>query len=134
MIHPHDILIIGGGLTGLRAALQVSDVGLTVAVVSKVHPLRSHSVAAQGGMNASPGNVEGEDGTKDSWQNHAYDTVKGSDYLADQDAVARVCREASTAVIELEHLGMVWSRLANGKIAQRPFGGAGFPRTCYAAD
>jgi succinate dehydrogenase flavoprotein subunit len=134
VIHPHDVLIIGGGLTGLRAALRVSDAGVDVAVVSKVHPLRSHSVAAQGGMNASLGNVEGEDGTKDNWQNHAYDTVAGSDYLADQDAVARMCREAPTAVIELEHLGMVWSRLANGKIAQRPFGGAGFPRTCYAAD
>ena len=134
MIHRHDVLIIGGGLTGLRAALRVSDAGLNGAVVSKVHPLRSHSVAAQGGMNASLGNVKGEDGTKDSWKNHAYDTVKGSDYLADQDAVERLCREAPTAVIELEHMGTVWSRLADGKIAQRPFGGAGFPRTCYAAD
>ena len=134
MIHHHDVLIIGGGLTGLRAALRVSDAGLNGAVVSKVHPLRSHSVAAQGGMNASLGNVKGEDGTKDSWKSHAYDTVKGSDYLADQDAVERMCREAPTAVIELEHMGTVWSRLENGKIAQRPFGGAGFPRTCYAAD
>ena len=134
MIHRHDVLIIGGGLTGLRAALRVSDAGLNGAVVSKVHPLRSHSVAAQGGMNASLGNVKGEDGTKDSWKNYAYDTVKGSDYLADQDAVERLCREAPTAVIELEHMGTVWSRLADGKIAQRPFGGAGFPRTCYAAD
>jgi len=134
VIHRHDVLIIGGGLTGLRAALRVSDAGLNGAVVSKVHPLRSHSVAAQGGMNASLGNVKGEDGTKDSWKNHAYDTVKGSDYLADQDAVERLCREAPTAVIELEHMGTVWSRLADGKIAQRPFGGAGFPRTCYAAD
>ncbi|MGD0170974.1 MAG: FAD-binding protein [Halobacteriota archaeon] len=134
MIHHYDVLIIGGGLTGLRAALRVSDAGLNGAVVSKVHPLRSHSVAAQGGMNASLGNVKGEDGTKDSWKNHAYDTVKGSDYLADQDAVERLCREAPTAVIELEHMGTVWSRLADGKIAQRPFGGAGFPRTCYAAD
>jgi len=134
VIHHHDVLIIGGGLTGLRAALRVSDAGLNVAVVSKVHPLRSHSVAAQGGMNASLGNVEGEDGTKDSWKSHAYDTVKGSDYLADQDAVERMCREAPAAVTELEHMGTVWSRLANGKIAQRPFGGAGFPRTCYAAD
>lgn len=134
MIHHYDVLIIGGGLTGLRAAMRVSDAGLNGAVVSKVHPLRSHSVAAQGGMNASLGNVKGEDGTKDSWKNHAYDTVKGSDYLADQDAVERLCREAPTAVIELEHMGTVWSRLADGKIAQRPFGGAGFPRTCYAAD
>ncbi|HEX7515547.1 MAG TPA: FAD-binding protein, partial [archaeon] len=134
VIHYHDVLIIGGGLTGLRAALRISDAGLDGAVVSKVHPLRSHSVAAQGGMNASLGNLEGESGTKDSWKSHAFDTVKGSDYLADQDVVERMCREAPTAVIELEHMGMVWSRLEDGKIAQRPFGGAGFPRTCYAAD
>ncbi|MGZ4921551.1 MAG: FAD-dependent oxidoreductase [Halobacteriota archaeon] len=134
MMHHHDVLIIGGGLTGLRAALRISDAGLSGAVVSKVHPLRSHSVAAQGGMNAALGNVKGEHGTMDSWEGHAYDTVKGSDYLADQDVVARMCREAATAVIELDHMGMVWSRLENGKIAQRPFGGAGFPRTCYAAD
>ena len=133
-VHYHDVLIIGGGLTGLRASLQVSDAGINVAVVTKVHPLRSHSVAAQGGMNASLGNVPGEGGTIDSWETHAYDTVKGSDYLADQDAVARMCREAPATVIELEHMGTVWSRLENGKIAQRPFGGAGFPRTCYAAD
>jgi succinate dehydrogenase / fumarate reductase flavoprotein subunit len=133
-IHFHDVIIIGGGLTGLRAALQVSDSGLNGAVVSKVHPLRSHSVAAQGGMNASLGNVPGDDGTSDSWEMHAYDTVKGSDYLADQDAVERMCREATSTVYELEHMGTVWSRLENGKIAQRPFGGAGFPRTCYAAD
>lgn len=134
MIHQHDVIIVGGGLTGLRAALRIDDAGLDVAVISKVHPLRSHSVAAQGGMNASLGNVKGENGVKDSWKNHAYDTVKGSDYLADQDAVERMCREAPRTVIELEHMGTVWSRLENGKIAQRPFGGAGFPRTCYAAD
>lgn len=134
MIQHHDVLIIGGGLTGLRAALRISDAGLNGAVVSKVHPLRSHSVAAQGGMNASLGNVKGEGGMTDSWESHAYDTVKGSDYLADQDVVERMCRAAPTAVIELEHMGTVWSRLENGKIAQRPFGGAGFPRTCYAAD
>jgi len=133
-VHCHDVLIIGGGLTGLRASLQVSNAGINVAVVTKVHPLRSHSVAAQGGMNASLGNVPGEGGSIDSWEAHAYDTVKGSDYLADQDAVARMCREAPATVIELEHMGTVWSRLKNGKIAQRPFGGAGFPRTCYAAD
>jgi succinate dehydrogenase / fumarate reductase flavoprotein subunit len=134
MIRHHDVLIIGAGLTGLRAALRISDAGLNGAVVSKVHPLRSHSVAAQGGMNAALGNVKGEDGATDSWKSHARDTVAGSDYLADQDAVERMCREAPTAVIELEHMGMGWSRLDNGKIAQRPFGGAGFPRTCYAAD
>ncbi len=133
-IHYYDVVIVGGGLTGLRAALRVRDAGLDVTVVSKVHPLRSHSVAAQGGMNAPLGNVPGEDDASDSWEMHAYDTVKGSDYLADQDAVARMCSEANATVIELEHMGTVWSRLKNGKIAQRPFGGAGFPRTCYAAD
>jgi succinate dehydrogenase / fumarate reductase flavoprotein subunit len=126
--------VIGGGLTGLRAALQLSRAGLSVAVISKVHPLRSHSVAAQGGMNAALGNVPGEGGARDSWERHATDTVKGSDFLADQDAVALMCREAPTAVYELEHLGTVWSRLKDGRIAQRPFGGAGFPRTCYAGD
>jgi succinate dehydrogenase / fumarate reductase, flavoprotein subunit len=128
------VIIIGGGLTGLRAALQVSNSGLNGAVISKVHPLRSHSVAAQGGMNASLGNVAGDDGTSDDWRMHAYDTVKGSDYLADQDAVEKMCLEATATIYELEHMGTVWSRLDNGKIAQRPFGGAGFPRTCYAAD
>jgi succinate dehydrogenase / fumarate reductase, flavoprotein subunit len=133
-IHHYDVLIIGGGLTGLRAALRVSNAGFNGAVVTKVHPLRSHSVAAQGGMNASLGNVPGDKDTKDSWETHAYDTIKGSDYLADQDAVAIMCREAPATVLELEHMGTVWSRLENGKIAQRPFGGAGFPRTCYVAD
>ena len=133
-IHSHDVLVVGGGLTGLRAAMQASDAGLDVVLISKVNPLRSHSVAAQGGMNASLGNVKGENGAEDSWEMHAYDTVKGSDYLADQDAVELMCREAPKSVIELEHLGTVWSRLENGKIAQRPFGGAGYPRTCYAAD
>ena len=101
MIRHHDVLIIGGGLTGLRAALRISEAGLNGAVVSKVHPLRSHSVAAQGGMNAALGNVKGENGATDSWKSHARDTVAGSDYLADQDAVERMCREAPTAVIEL---------------------------------
>ncbi len=133
-IHYHDVLIIGGGLTGLRAAFQVSNSGLSGALISKVHPLRSHSVAAQGGMNASLGNVPGDDDASDDWKMHAYDTVKGSDYLADQDAVEKMCLEAIATVYELEHMGTVWSRLENGKIAQRPFGGAGFPRTCYAAD
>ena len=133
-VHDYDVIIIGGGLTGLRAALQVTRAGISSAVVSKVHPLRSHSVAAQGGMNASLGNVSGPGGTSDSWEQHASDTVKGSDYLADQDAVVRMCREAAATIFELEHMGTVWSRLEDGKIAQRPFGGAGFPRTCYAAD
>ncbi len=133
-LHHVDVIIIGGGLTGLRAALQLSRAGRSCALLSKVHPLRSHSVAAQGGMNASLGNVPGTEGATDSWERHAYDTVKGSDYLADQNAVVRMCREAPATVIELEHMGTVWSQLEDGKIAQRPFGGAGFPRTCYAAD
>jgi len=133
-VHDYDVIIIGGGLTGLRAALQISRADLSCAILSKVHPLRSHSVAAQGGMNASLGNVPGSMGAIDSWERHAYDTIKGSDYLADQNSVVRMCKEAAATVIELEHMGTVWSRLENGKIAQRPFGGAGFPRTCYAAD
>ena len=133
-VHECDVVIIGGGLTGLRAALQVFRAGQSCAIVSKVHPLRSHSVAAQGGMNASLGNVPGPEGTRDNWERHAYDTVKGSDFLADQDAVELMCREAPAAVFELEHMGTVWSRLEDGRIAQRPFGGAGFPRTCYATD
>jgi len=131
-IHSHDLVIIGGGLTGLRAALEGVRSGLDVAVVSKVHPLRSHSVAAQGGINAALGNAAG--GEDDNWEKHAFDTVKGSDYLADQDAVEIMCREAPTTVVELEHMGTVFSRTEDGRIAQRPFGGAGFPRTCYAAD
>jgi succinate dehydrogenase / fumarate reductase flavoprotein subunit len=131
-LHTHDIIIIGGGLSGLRAAYEVLASGLNVALISKVHPLRSHSVAAQGGINAALGNAE--KAGPDSWESHAFDTVKGSDYLADQDAVDIVCKDAPRAVIELEHMGTLFSRLENGKIAQRPFGGAGFPRTCYAAD
>jgi succinate dehydrogenase / fumarate reductase flavoprotein subunit len=99
---------------------------------SKVHPLRSHSVAAQGGINAALGNAPAP--VKDTWENHAFDTIKGSDYLADQDAVEVVCREAMERVIEMEHWGVLFSRNEDGKIAQRPFGGAGFPRACYAAD
>jgi succinate dehydrogenase / fumarate reductase flavoprotein subunit len=130
--HEYDIVIIGGGLAGLRAAYEANAAGLKVAVISKVFSLRSHSVAAQGGINASLGNAEGAG--DDNWEKHAFDTVKGSDYLADQDAVEIMCREAPGAVIEMEHMGTVFSRLNDGRIAQRPFGGAGFPRTCYAAD
>jgi succinate dehydrogenase / fumarate reductase flavoprotein subunit len=127
----HDILIVGGGLAGLSAALS-SAPGLDVAVISRVHPLRSHSVAAQGGINAALGNnPKGQD---DTWEKHAFDTIKGSDYLADQDAAELMCQKAPSAVYELEHMGAPFSRLPGGLIAQRPFGGAGFPRTCYAAD
>ncbi len=128
----HDILVIGGGLAGLRAAVEAKKAGKDVAILSKVHPLRSHSVAAQGGINAPLGNAPAH--KKDSWENHAFDTVKGSDYLADQDAVEILCRESVNRVIEMEHWGTLFSRTEDGKIAQRPFGGAGFPRACYAAD
>jgi len=126
-----DILIVGGGLAGLAAALS-SDPQLKVAVISKVHPLRSHSVAAQGGINAPLGN--NPDAKDDNWEKHAFDTIKGSDYLADQDVAELMCERAVPAIYELEHMGVPFSRFPGGVIAQRPFGGAGFPRTCYAAD
>lgn len=128
----HDILVVGGGLAGLRAAIEARKAGRDVAILSKVHPLRSHSVAAQGGINAALGNAPTP--VKDTWENHAFDTIKGSDYLADQDAVEVMCREGIERVIEMEHWGTLFSRTEDGKIAQRPFGGAGFPRACYAAD
>ncbi|MGD2294387.1 MAG: FAD-dependent oxidoreductase [Candidatus Aminicenantes bacterium] len=127
----HDIIVVGGGLAGLAAALA-ADSELSVAVVSKVHPLRSHSVAAQGGINAALGN--NPSGRDDSWEKHAFDTIKGSDYLADQETAELMCRKAMPAIYELEHLGVPFSRFPGKVIAQRPFGGAGFPRTCYAAD
>ena len=122
----HDVLIVGAGLAGMRAALAVPR-HLDVAVISKVHPVRSHSVAAQGGINAALGE-------KDSWEAHAFDTTKGGLYLGDQDAIEAMCREAPQDILELEQMGVIFSRHEDGRIAQRPFGGAGFPRTCYAAD
>ena len=127
-----DALVLDGGCAGLRAAIEAKKAGRDVAILSKVHPLRSHSVAAQGGINAALGNAPIP--VSDTWQNHAFDTVKGSDYLADQDAVEVLCREGIERVIEMEHWGTLFSRTEDGKIAQRPFGGAGFPRACYAAD
>ncbi len=131
-----DAVIVGGGGAGLRAALQLSEAGLKTAVLSKVFPTRSHTVAAQGGISASLGNVQ-----EDRWDWHMYDTVKGSDWLGDQDAIEFMCRKAPEAVIELEHFGMPFDRLENGKIYQRPFGGhmADFGKTpvqraCAAAD
>ncbi|HEX2694882.1 MAG TPA: FAD-dependent oxidoreductase, partial [Acidobacteriota bacterium] len=127
----HDLLIVGGGLAGLSAALS-ADPGLKVAVISKVHPIRSHSVAAQGGINAALANHP--DSSDDTWEKHAFDTIKGSDYLADQDAAELLCRRALPTLYELDHWGAPFSRFPAGTIAQRPFGGAGYPRTCYAAD
>jgi succinate dehydrogenase / fumarate reductase flavoprotein subunit len=131
-----DTLVIGAGGGGLRAALQLSQADATVAVVSKVFPTRSHTVAAQGGINAALGNV-----LPDNWHWHMYDTVKGSDYLGDQDAIEYMCRAASRLVVELEHAGVPFSRLDSGKIYQRPFGGQSqnfggdqAARTCAAAD
>lgn len=130
--HKHQVIVVGGGMAGLRAAIESHDRGLDTAVLSQVHPVRSHSGAAQGGMNGALANVpEGKD---DSWERHAYDTVKGSDFLADQDAVEVMTKEAALRIIELEHMGVPFSRTDEGKIAQRPFGGAGYPRTCYASD
>jgi len=131
-----DCLVIGAGGGGLRAALQLAEGEAHVAVVSKVFPTRSHTVAAQGGMNAALGNV-----SPDNWHWHMYDTIKGGDFLADQDAVEYMCRAAARQVIELEHYGVPFTRLDNGRIYQRPFGGqsqnfggAQAARTCPAAD
>jgi succinate dehydrogenase / fumarate reductase, flavoprotein subunit len=126
------IIVVGGGLSGLRAALAAADEGAEVAVLSKVYAVRSHSGAAQGGINASLANHP--DSKDDSPERHAFDTVKGSDYLADQEAVLTMTRLAPVIVREMEHWGCPFSRFDDGTIAQRPFGGAGYPRTCYAAD
>jgi succinate dehydrogenase / fumarate reductase flavoprotein subunit len=125
----HDVLVVGGGCAGMRAAIEAHDAGVDVAIVSKLHPTRSHSGAAEGGINAALGNA-----SQDSPEEHAYDTVKGSDYLGDQDAIEILCAEAPGDVYELEHWGAVFSRTEDGRIAQRPFGAAGEPRTAYAAD
>jgi succinate dehydrogenase / fumarate reductase flavoprotein subunit len=131
-----DVVVVGAGGAGMRAALTLSQAGLKVAVLSKVFPTRSHTVAAQGGIAASLGNVN-----EDNWHWHMYDTVKGSDYLGDQDAIEYMCRAAPEVVYELEHFGMPFDRLDSGKIYQRPFGGHmqdygknPVPRACAAAD
>lgn len=131
-----DAVIVGAGGAGLRAALQLSEAGMKTAVLTKVFPTRSHTVAAQGGVAASLGNS-----TEDNWHWHMYDTVKGSDWLGDQDAIEFMCKKANEVVIELEHYGMPFDRTDNGKIYQRPFGGhsmnygqAPVMRSCAAAD
>jgi succinate dehydrogenase / fumarate reductase flavoprotein subunit len=128
----YQVLIVGGGLAGLRAAVEAHAAGRSVAILSKVYPMRSHSGAAQGGVNAALGNHP--EGENDSWERHAFDTIKGSDYLADQPRAEILARDAPECVLEMEHWGAYFSRFPDGHIAQRPFGGAGFPRTCYAAD
>lgn len=131
-----DALVVGGGGAGLRASLQLAQSGLKVAVLSKVFPTRSHTVAAQGGIAAALGNV-----ADDKWLWHMYDTIKGSDFLGDQDAIEFMCKNAAAAIYELEHFGMPFDRLENGKIFQRPFGGMtqnfgekAISRTCAVAD
>ena len=116
--HTFDVVVVGAGGAGLRATQGAVEAGLTTACITKVFPTRSHTVAAQGGIAASLGNL-GED----SWQWHMYDTVKGSDWLGDQDAIEYMCRQAVPTVLELEHAGMPFSRTEDGKIYQRPFGG-----------
>lgn len=128
----HDVIIVGGGLAGSRAALEIVRQAphLRVGLVAKTHPIRSHSVAAQGGIAAVLQNAD----PADTWEAHAFDTVKGSDYLADQDAVEILTQEAPSVVYDLEHMGVLFSRTADGRIAQRAFGGHSHNRTCYAAD
>jgi succinate dehydrogenase / fumarate reductase flavoprotein subunit len=123
----HDVLIIGAGLAGQRAALAAASEGATVGVLSKVHPVRSHSVAAAGGINAALN-------PEDSWESHAYDTVKGSDYLGDQDAIEIMCREAPDELLHLEHIGVTFARNESGHLGTRAFGGASAARTYYVAD
>jgi succinate dehydrogenase / fumarate reductase flavoprotein subunit len=125
----HDVLVVGAGCAGMRAAIEAHDAGADVALISKIHPVRSHSGAAEGGINAALGNASEDDPEK-----HAFDTVKGSDYLGDQDAIEILCDEAPDDVYQLENWGAVFSRTEDGRIAQRPFGAAGEPRTAYAAD
>ncbi|MBV9048885.1 MAG: FAD-binding protein [Solirubrobacterales bacterium] len=123
----HDVLIIGAGLAGQRAALAAAQSGASVAIISKVHPVRSHSVAAAGGINAALN-------PEDTWESHAFDTVKGSDYLGDQDAIEIMCREAPNEILWLEHAGVTFHRNENGNLGTRAFGGASAARTYYVAD
>ncbi|VTT85340.1 Succinate dehydrogenase flavoprotein subunit [Halorubrum sp. DM2] len=124
-MYEHDVVVVGAGGAGLRAAIAAQEAGADVAMVSKLHPVRSHTGAAEGGINAALRDA-------DSWQDHAYDTMKGSDYLGDAPAVEALCKESPEEVIRLEHWGMPFSREDDGRVSQRPFGGLSFPRTTYA--
>src|SRR6185437_4579246 len=134
--HSHDVIVVGAGGAGLRATLGMTAAGLKTACITKVFPTRSHTVAAQGGISAALGNMGPDD-----WRWHMYDTVKGSDWLGDQDSIEYMCRDGIPAIIELEHFGVPFSRTPEGKIYQRPFGGMTTDygkgiaqRTCAAAD
>ncbi len=134
--HTYDVVVVGAGGAGLRATFGLAEAGLSTACLTKVFPTRSHTVAAQGGISAALGNMGADD-----WRWHMYDTVKGSDWLGDQDAIEFMCKEAPAAVIELEHYGVPFSRTEDGRIYQRPFGGMTThfgkgiaQRTCAAAD
>ncbi|OYR55358.1 FAD-binding protein [Halorubrum halodurans] len=124
-MYEHDVVVVGAGGAGLRAAIAAQEEGADVAIVSKLHPVRSHTGAAEGGINAALRDA-------DSWEDHAYDTMKGSDYLGDAPAVEALCKESPEEVIQLEHWGMPFSREDDGRVSQRPFGGLSFPRTTYA--
>ncbi|RRJ29239.1 FAD-binding protein [Halocatena pleomorpha] len=124
-LHEHDVIVVGAGGAGLRAAIAANEAGADVALVTKLHPVRSHTGAAEGGINAAL-----RDG--DSWEDHAYDTMKGSDYLGDAPAVETLCQDSPEETIQLEHWGMAFSREDDGRVSQRPFGGLSFPRTTYA--
>lgn len=120
-MYEHDVIVVGAGGAGLRAAIAAHEEGADVAIVSKLHPVRSHTGAAEGGINAAL--REG-----DSWEDHAYDTMKGSDYLADAPAAETLCKDSPKETIKLEHWGMAFSRDDDGRVSQRPFGGLSFPR------
>ncbi len=124
-MYEHDVIVVGAGGAGLRAAIAAQEAGADVAMVTKLHPVRSHTGAAEGGINAALREA-------DSWEDHAYDTMKGSDYLGDAPAIETLCKNSPYEVIQLEHWGMAFSREEDGRVSQRPFGGLSFPRTTYA--